>query len=110
MGRALLPPLFQVKVPSKKNFKKIVIPTNGRNLLYAGETSTPQPDATDHGIINVRLIRETTILEDGTQSKTETHYETFQQQFVDPTYLYPVTRLNPIEKGEYDFGAGARGR
>ncbi len=79
------------------------------NKDYTGEVSTPQPDAMDHGTINVRLTRTTTILEDGTQNKVETDYETFQQSFVDSTNLYTVTRLNPVEKREYDFGAGAPG-
>jgi len=74
---------------------------------YLGEIATQQPDATDHDMINVRLFRETTTLEDGTQSKVETDYEMFQQQFL--TSTYNVTRLNPIEKREYDFGAGAPG-
>ncbi len=49
------------------------------NKDYAYEASTFVSDAIDHGDINLRLIRETTILEDGnTQSKVETDYETFQ--------------------------------
>src|SRR2546422_6131999 len=75
---------------------------------YASETSTPVSDAIDHGSINVRLSRVTTILENGLQTKTETDYETFQQP-PDPTIGFTVTRLNPTEKREYDYGAGAPG-
>jgi len=76
---------------------------------YASEVSTQQSDAIDHGAINVRLIRETTILEDGsTQWKVETDFETFQQ-VADPMFGFTVTRLNPIEKREYAYGAGAPG-
>jgi RHS repeat-associated protein len=79
------------------------------NKDYASEVSTPQADAIDHGDINLRLIRETTILDNGQQTKTETDYETFSQA-ADPTIAVPVvTRLNPIEKREYAYGAGAPG-
>ncbi len=74
------------------------------NKDYLGEIFTPEPDQIDHGTINVRVIRETTILEDGTQSKAETDFEMVPQRSG-----YNVTRLNLIEKREYDFGAGAPG-
>ncbi len=79
------------------------------NKEYDSELSTPQADANNHGSINVRLFRETTILENGLQRKTETDYETFQQT-PDPTFdAFTVTRLNPIEKREFDWGSNAPG-
>lgn len=79
------------------------------NKDYAFETSAVQADAIDHGDINIRLIRETTILDDGMQSKTETDYEMFQQA-ADPSIGgFDVTRLNPTETREFDWGSSAPG-
>jgi RHS repeat-associated protein len=79
------------------------------NKEYDFDTSTVQQDAIDHGDINIRLKRETTILENGMQSKSETDYEMFQQA-ADPTIGgFNVTRLNPIEKREFDWGSNAPG-
>ena len=79
------------------------------NKDYSYENSSTQPDAINHGAINVRQIRATTILENGSQRKTETDYELFQQQFASPTYTFTVTRLNPTEVREYDYGPTAPG-
>jgi len=78
------------------------------NKDYNFEISSPVSDAIDHGDINIRLIRETTILENNLQTKVETDYEMFQQ-VADPTIALTATRLNPTEKREYAYGTGAPG-
>src|SRR5262249_10256068 len=74
--------------------------------------SDPSPLVTGE-VINVRLIRETTVLENGQTKKTETDYETSTAScstdactLVSP---YTTTWLNPTEVREYDWGAGTPG-
>jgi RHS repeat-associated protein len=71
---------------------------------YIAESDPGLPDGIPHGTINARLIRTTTILGDAaqTQTKTETDYETLTGSD-GTTYTF----LNPIEKREYAYGAGA---
>lgn len=70
---------------------------------YAFETDpmTLRPE------MNVRVIRETTTLDNGLGNKVETDFETFQQPFGSSSIT--VTRLNPTETRQYDFGTGAPG-
>ncbi|MCU1284169.1 MAG: repeat-associated core domain protein [Acidobacteriales bacterium] len=57
--------------------------------------------------INLRQIRQTTTLDGGLVSKSETDYETFASSYIGTSYT--TTRLNPTENREYDFGQGAAG-
>ncbi len=57
---------------------------------YTGEDANPTVE-------NVRLIRETTTLDNGSVAKTETDYE-----LISNSQFSTFTRLNPTEKREYD--------
>src|SRR6266446_2242736 len=61
----------------------------------------------DYGLINARVIRETTALNDGQVSKVETDFETFQSTFLNSPFTN--TRLNVTERREFAYGAGAPG-
>ena len=67
-------------------------------------------DPTSNGVANVRVIRTTTTLDNGQQSKKETDYETFQYDCVNSNYCPgTATRLNPTEIREFDYGSGSPG-
>ncbi|HEY2460487.1 MAG TPA: RHS repeat-associated core domain-containing protein [Candidatus Acidoferrum sp.] len=72
--------------------------------VYASETD-PTNTANQ---INVRLIRETTTLDNGLVSKKETDYETFSFNCLGRC-PGTATRLNPTETREYDYGAAGSG-
>jgi len=74
---------------------------------YTGEVGPTLFDDPTLSVLNVRLIRETTILEDNKQSKVETDYETFQQPYLGVNFT--ATRFNVSEKREHAYGAGAPG-
>ena len=57
---------------------------------------------------NVRVIRETTTLDDGKVSKVETDYETFQYNYNNNSYT--ATRMNVLNRREYDYGLALKRR
>lgn len=76
---------------------------------YAGEAYGSYYGTTT--LANVRVIRETTTLDNGLVSKVETDYDTFTQanSKIPTTLSLVFSRLNVLEKRFYDYAQGAPG-
>jgi hypothetical protein len=78
--------------------------TSGRLLKTVVTAYTGEANIFSGFLANVRPISETTTLDNGLVTQTQTDYETF-------TFAggYTATRLNPTEKRDYAYGNGAPG-
>jgi RHS repeat-associated protein len=79
--------------------------TSGTLLRTFVRDYTGEVDPISERLTNLRVVRETTILENSLQSKVETDYETFTY----PPYSNIGMRLNVLERREYAYGTGAPG-
>lgn len=87
----------QVKFYQGPSATGTLLRTVTKDYLYENSPVNGHPDA------NVRVIRQTTTLETGQASKVETDFETFTTTYGGTNFT--ATRLNPIERREYDYGA-----
>jgi RHS repeat-associated protein len=83
--------------------------SNGALLRTVTKEYAAEPDYMYSGAANVRVIRETTTLDNNLVSKRETDYDSFQYTCSDGLCPATATRLNPTEIREFDYGSGGAG-
>jgi RHS repeat-associated protein len=81
--------------------------SSGALLKTIDNTYAYESDPNGPSVINTRLIRQDTVLENGQTKRVETDYETFQTPWegLHISKNITATRMNVIERREYDYGA-----
>ncbi len=82
---------------------------SGNLLRTVAKTYAEEYDPVDNSVANARVISETTTLENGQESQTQTTYDTFAYSCNSSGCPGTATRSNPTEVRDYDFGQGAPG-